>query len=104
MASKRAVPGRLSLLLLLLTGCGDSGRASVEGKVTLDGQPVDGGRIMFIPLGNEDNRRVFANAMIVEGKFELGPDNGPNLGRNKVEIVWYRTTGRKVKSSDLPEK
>jgi hypothetical protein len=35
--------------LLMLAGCGDSSHATVSGKVTLDGSPLDSGYVSFIP-------------------------------------------------------
>ncbi|QJW94935.1 hypothetical protein [Frigoriglobus tundricola] len=39
--------GGLIPTLCALAGCGGSGTATVEGKVTLDGQPVSAGRVVF---------------------------------------------------------
>jgi hypothetical protein len=45
--------GRLWLaVLLLLTGCGgEPGNATITGKVSVDGKPVTGGFLLFIPTG-----------------------------------------------------
>jgi len=39
--------GCLIPILFALAGCGGSGLATVEGKVTVDGQPVRAGRVVF---------------------------------------------------------
>jgi hypothetical protein len=39
--------GCLIPVLFALAGCGGSGLATVEGKVTVDGRPVSGGRVTF---------------------------------------------------------
>ena len=36
--------------LIVLTGCGQSNRASLTGKVTLDGKPLDTGTVGFLPV------------------------------------------------------
>jgi hypothetical protein len=82
-----------------MTGCGDSGRAGVQGSITLDGAPVDGGRIMFIPT---DPKGHNAYGDIKEGKYEVVADKGPSLGTHKVEILWFKKTGKKVVGSDPP--
>ena len=92
-----------SLLLVfsvfLLTGCGDGiSRATVQGAVTLDGTPIDGGRIMFIAPDKTGN----AAADIKDGKFSVPAAKGPSIGTHRVEIVWYKKTGKQVVGSDPP--
>jgi hypothetical protein len=89
----------LALSALFMTGCGNSGRAGVQGNVMLDGAPVDGGMITFIAA---DPKGVNAHADIKEGKYELAAGQGPSLGTHRVEIYWYKKTGRKVVGSDPP--
>lgn len=88
-------------LFVLATGCGDGGppRAAVEGTVSFDGAPVDGGRIMFIPT---DKKGVPANAEITAGKYALPEAKGPSIGTHKVEIVWYKKTGREIDNPSDP--
>jgi hypothetical protein len=78
-------------------GCGGSGpggaRYAVEGTVTLNGNPVDGGKILLLPA---DAGSVKAHGDIVGGKFALDTTNGPNAGKYRIEIVWYKKTGKKV--------
>jgi hypothetical protein len=80
---------------LLLTGC--SGSCPVEGTVTLDGQPVDGGIIEFQPAdGAPGTSRTTVHADIKNGKYSLGGGNGPAAGSYKVAIHWLKKTGRQV--------
>src|SRR5260370_41190549 len=81
-----------------MTGCGAPSRAGVQGNVTLDGAPVDGGKIMFIAAGAMGN----AHADIKEGKYELAAGQGHSLGTYRIEIYWYKKTGKKVVGSDPP--
>lgn len=73
--------------LLTTSGCGGSpGRATgeaVEGTVTLDGNPLDQGRIQFKP---EDPKALFAYADIVAGKYSISQALGPQAGKYRVEI------------------
>jgi hypothetical protein len=68
-------------------------RYAVEGTVTLNGNPVDGGKILLLPA---DAGSVKAHGDILGGKFALDTTNGPNAGKYKIEIVWYKKTGKKV--------
>jgi hypothetical protein len=88
----------VALSSFVMTGCGDSNRAGVQGNVTLDGAPVDGGRIMFIAPDAKGN----AHADIKEGKYELAAGQGPSLGTYRIEIYWYKKTGKKVVGNDPP--
>ena len=92
----------LALSACLLAGCGGgSSRPAVQGTVTFDGAPVDGGKIMFIAT---DSKGINANANIVAGKYALAAGKGPSVGAHKVEIVWYKKTGKQVVGSDPPNK
>jgi len=85
----------LGLALLacgLLSGCGGK-RAAVGGTVTFNSQPVDGGRIFFLPEG-EPVGRPTVHASIEKGKYSLPASQGPELGRHRVEIVWHRKPGK----------
>ena len=74
----------------LASGCGN--RGAVQGTVTLDGRPVDGGRIFFVPDG-EPAGRPQVNATIAQGKYTLPASKGPQYGHYRVEIVWHKKPG-----------
>jgi hypothetical protein len=78
---------------LLAAGCGGK-RASVQGTVTYDGEPVDGGRIHFIPQGDPPGRPA-VHAVIEQGKYHLSASQGPEFGSHRVEIVWHKKPGGK---------
>ena len=86
--------------LPLLGGCGGSGdgvsRGAVKGKVTLDGEPLQEGRIMFEPTGG--NQGPVAGGSIEGGAYEIGVEKGVVVGKNLVRINAIRKTGKKVKS------
>lgn len=67
-----------------LAGCGDEGRGgvSVSGTVTLDGQPMPAGSVVFVPLTTGHKAAAKINA----GSFVFGPDEGPIPGKYRVEI------------------
>lgn len=80
----------LSLVVVGIAGCGGSRedtrgvRVSGEGVVTLDGEPLQMGRIVFIT--NQGNGEVKAAAMIQHGSFVFSEDTGPLEGTARVEI------------------
>lgn len=85
-----------STTMSLLVGCGSvpdgPPRARIFGKITLDGQPVGGGEIRFVPTkGAETVSRITP-----DGAYDIDVlADGPVVGKNKVTIEWYRDTGRK---------
>jgi hypothetical protein len=82
------------LCLLLLCGCGDARRQSIEGTATFDGRPIDKGYIKFIP--QNDTRGPAAGANIENGKFAIAAEGGPFAGFFRVEITAMRAGNRKA--------
>ena len=89
-------------LLAFATGCGstDSGppRATVAGKITLDGMPVEGGEIRFVPAkGAETVSRIGP-----DGSYSIDVlTDGPVVGQNKVFIEWFRDSGKKDSEGNM---
>jgi len=90
-------------LLGVLAGCGSSPddyegprRFAVTGKVTLDGAPVDGGTIAFVP---QDEKSRPCGAPIVAGQYTIPEPQGPNEGHYRVEVRWLKPTGKQHKDS-----
>jgi hypothetical protein len=82
-----------------LVGCGStaSDRSRVRGAVRYGGEPVDEGGIAFIPeAGNP--KQVRATGEIRDGHYDLDSSRGPFPGKYRVEIYWYKKTGRKIAS------
>ena len=89
------VSGALLSFLLIAVGCGGAPegppRASVSGKITLDGQPVEGGTIYFVP-----EKGPMASATIAGGSYSISAgERGPVLGKSTVKVEWYRDSGKK---------
>jgi hypothetical protein len=78
----------------LIAGCGYSSRASLEGTVTLDEQPLPSGSITFVPLVGTQSPT--AGGEIVDGKFEVPAQGGTYSGKFRVEINASRANGEKV--------
>ncbi|HIK91272.1 MAG TPA: carboxypeptidase regulatory-like domain-containing protein [Planctomycetes bacterium] len=81
-------------LLLVITGCGASGPeiASVEGKVTMDGQPLANAAVVFVP----ENGRPSGARTNAQGEYELTfteGRRGATPGKYKVRITTLSDTG-----------
>jgi hypothetical protein len=77
----------LTLLVALAGLCGCGGASKVEGVVTLDGTPVDGATVTFVPA---DDKGIPANGQTdSSGKFTLstGGKPGARRGDYKVTVV-----------------
>ncbi len=83
----------LLLLLFVAAGCG-SNRAGVGGEVTLDGQPIEGGTISFIPTDSAAGPSAWGK--IEGGRYSIDAREGPAVGASRVEIRWARKTGKKI--------
>lgn len=86
-------------LVVLVGGCGSGSgpeRASVEGTVTFNGEPIETGSIQFVPVEGVVGKAV--SAPITNGEFSLSSSEGPAVGMNKVVIDATRKTGKQKKN------
>jgi hypothetical protein len=58
-------------LLLVGAGCGGKQPVSVRGALTLDGQPVEGATVLFLPEAGGEGARQATGQTVAGGKFEL---------------------------------
>lgn len=84
------------LVLALLVGCSsDGGKGTVEGTVTLNGQPLEKGLIRFVPVDGDSQP---ADGTIAGGKFTvIAP-----VGDFRVEITSPKVVGQ-TKMYDTPD-
>jgi hypothetical protein len=75
-------------------GCGQHERTSVTGKVTLDGQPLTAGQIVFEPT----SAGRLGIAQISDGVYTMPATQGPTTGKYVVRITSSRPTGRKTQA------
>jgi len=84
------------LLLLILSGCAPAAnqfsRVSVEGMVTLDGEPLESGNITWLPVTDGP----VVSGTILDGQYQIEQSQGPAAGEYRVEIDAVRPTGNKV--------
>src|SRR5437870_1956612 len=98
-------PTSYSLVVLAavvsLTGCGGdpNARQAVSGTVTFNGQPLDQGRIHFVPV---DKTKSDSGATVENGKYNIPRDVGLMPGTYKVSVYSYDQKGAKVQSSEIP--
>lgn len=84
---------------IVLCGCGGGSdyegptRFPLSGKVTFDGQPIDGGSIAFLPQGGTGRP---AGGLITNGAYSIPEGQGVPEGAYRVEILWGRPTGNKI--------
>lgn len=88
----------LLIVVALAMGCSkESGKGSVRGQVTLDGQPLAAGIIRFVPA---NGKSATADAQISEGKFSAQVPTGVK----KVEITAPKVVGKRraYQTADSP--
>jgi hypothetical protein len=93
MIGRHRVYRLLSATALGLAAAGCSGnptdelpREAVGGKVTMDGQPLPAGTIVFKPEGNQAEAVASATGQIENGEFSIPRERGPVPGNYKVSI------------------
>ena len=86
-------------ILLVGIGCGRSQThvAAIGGEVKLDGQPLEEGSILLMPM--EGTKGAAAGGEIMKGRYRLSGKAGPAVGWNRVEIRGLRKTGKMVPKS-----
>jgi len=82
----------LAVIAVLPAGCRDTRRQSIEGTVTIDGQPMAEGCVRLIP--DEGTSGPTAGAIISNGRFTIDGAKGTFAGRFRVEILATRPTGQ----------
>ena len=85
--------------LMILSGSGCSKPvAHVAGSVTVNGEPLPEGTILFVPdVGTE---AVSGSSRIKDGQYEIGADKELTAGSYKVEVRALRGTGRILKTEE----
>jgi hypothetical protein len=84
-----------AVCLPLLAGCGPEGSTKiVYGTVTYDGQPVETGKVRFVPIDGTSGPASMSP--ISNGEFRIEARGGVPIGRHRVEVDARQRTGRKV--------
>jgi hypothetical protein len=88
----------MCVVVALCCGCGTGdglNRASVSGKVTVNGTPVEKGNISFMPAKGTKGPSV--GGEIKNGTFQIPAARGPVAGNYTVQLNAPQKTGRKTK-------
>lgn len=76
---------------LSMAGCremsNDSGRVSLTGRITYDGQPVPYGDLVFTPDGAQGNSGPEGFALIKNGVYSTRDDRGKGVGRGPMIVA-----------------
>jgi hypothetical protein len=86
----------LVVLAIFTTGCrkSDANRAPIRGEVKLDGQPLEKGSILFVPM--DGVKGIVAGGPIENGRYQISSGKGAAVGWNRVEIRSPRNTGKTI--------
>lgn len=105
--SRRIISAGLLIVCSIgFTGCGSEPeykgpkRYAISGKVTFDGEPVNGGTITITP---EDGKSNPSGGVIENGEFQVPEAKGGNPGKYRVLIHWHKPTGEKKPDPDTGE-
>jgi hypothetical protein len=88
MRSRSLCPGVSLALLVLLSGCNNSGRVNVSGRLTYKGQPVPSTRVYFLP---DDGSRRSTGLTDDNGNFTLQfsrTETGVKPGKHTVYLKY----------------
>jgi hypothetical protein len=95
--------GLLGLALLAGSGCSGSTGVEVKGLVTRDGEPVDKGRIVFLPAQGTAGPAV--GGTIDRGRYHISEREGLQEGKYVIEVKVgevHRTPGT-LRPTSRPE-
>ena len=93
------------LLILILVGCGGSDRPSIapaSGIVTLNGEPVDGASLTFVPTAGGRPGSAITDA---QGRYTIKTYEdvaGAIIGEHKVSVIKISGPGADVMQGDAP--
>jgi hypothetical protein len=90
-------------VFLIAVGCDShaTDRGVVRGEVTLDGQLLEQGSIVFTPI--DGTKGIVAGGNIKNGQYQLSEDKGPAVGRNHVAIRAVRKSGKMIQKPMSPQ-
>mgnify|MGYP000914054542 CR=1 FL=1 len=90
---KRTMTAALFIIMsLVLGGCGESlpGLATVAGKVTVDGQPVDGATMTFMPDASNRDLTQGSATTDNQGAYRVKSGERDGLAPGKYKVVIFK--------------
>jgi len=103
---------RLAIAVLLglgLVGCSGEPpykgekRYAVQGTVKYNDEPINNGVISFMGESTDPSKQFPTSGIILDGKYSIEENKGPNAGKYQVLINWSKPTGTKRKDPDTGE-
>ncbi len=84
------------MLAAMVAGCAGDGpeRAVVTGKITYQGQPLEKGRIRFVPT--KDTKAPISGAEITDGAYVVDGRGGVPVGSYQIEITAQRIDSKRA--------
>lgn len=85
----RATTALVALALTAIVGCGDASRVPITGTVFLDGKPLSGCAVLFVPAAKSAQGAAASGTTDNEGRFSLAAANlpGASVGEYCVTVT-----------------
>lgn len=94
--------GLVWAMVLLLAGGGCGKYVAVRGTVTLDGQPLEGVTVTFIPQDGAESRYSPAASTEADGSFSLSTINKQGALAGKYKVVLSKIERRSKRRGSAP--
>ena len=88
----------MTMAVIGLAGCGSSSEATVEGLVTLDGNPVPGGMIAFVPTVAGAQAYAISDE---SGNYEVYTGREPGLRPGDYVVTIVAQSAPKIAKTEL---
>ena len=102
------LPGSIGMLgvigLLAVSGCSQNSgleKVIVSGTVKYDGELIPNGEILFYPI--DGTKGSVSGGPIKAGQYTAKGRGGVAVGKHRVEIRAFRTSGRKMSGEEAME-
>ncbi len=93
MTKPRCLPFALvALVSIFCMGCGSSGRLSVDGSASFDGEPIEYGHVQFVPV--EGTQGPTGGSEIRDGSYKIDESRGLVKGTYRVEVQAWKRDGK----------
>jgi hypothetical protein len=93
-----------SLLVLMVAGCGDGPRlVPVAGSVTLDGKPLEGATLSFMPVAGNVISTPGSDVTGPDGNFTMTYNGRAGLAPGKYRVLVSKTEEVVPKGMQVPE-
>lgn len=91
--ARQLIGAAIILLVAVFPGCGGSG-ISIQGQITINGQPLESAEIQFLPMNSASGEHV--GAVVTQGRYTIENTDRAKEGEYQVQIRAFRSSGKKV--------